>query len=168
MRQRTRGKRRAQWLLHGILALAIAALGLAEFNASVVRADERTTPGMPFHDVKQQTREFHAYNRSITLTAKQREVMRQALAGLPAPCCSDRTAATCCCPCNMAKSWWGLSHHLIANQGFEAEEVQAAVEAWIEFIAPSGFSGDACYTGGCGRPFARNGCGGMNDSRIAF
>ena len=166
MRQRTRGKRRAQWLLHGILALAIAALGLAEFNASVVRADERTTPGMPFHDVKQQTREFHAYNRSITLTAEQREVMRQALAGLPAPCCSDRTAATCCCPCNMAKAWWGLAKYLIAERGYGPDPVRETVAEWIQFINPDGFTGDACYTGGCNRPFHENGCGGMEESRV--
>ena len=85
------------------------------------------------------------------------EDVRQALSRIPAPCCSDNSAYTCCCPCNMAKTWWGLSHHLIANEGYDADEVQAAVEEWIEFINPKGFSGNACYTGGCPRPFHRNG-----------
>jgi hypothetical protein len=66
----------------------------------------------------------------------------------------------------MAKSWWGLSNHLIADGGYGAEEVRAAVEGWIEFINPEGFSGDACYTSGCPRPFHRDGCGGMDEDRV--
>lgn len=43
-----------------------------------------------------------------------------------------------------------------------------AAEAWIRCVNPKGFSGDACFTGGCTRPFAQNGCGGMNDRDIRF
>ena len=39
---------------------------------------------------------------------------------------------------------------------------------WFDFINPGGFSGDSCYTGGCGRSFAENGCGGMSSSRVVF
>ena len=49
-----------------------------------------------------------------------------------------------------------------------SENVQAAVEGWIAFINPDGFSGDVCYTGGCGRPFHQNGCGGMNANQVVF
>ena len=168
MREGTRGKSKTQWLLHGILALAVAGLGLDGFNASLARADETTTPKMLFDDVKQQTREFHAYNRSITLTAEQRAVMRKALASLPAPCCSDRTAATCCCPCNMAKTWWGLAKYLIAERDYGPDQVRETVADWIQFINPDGFTGNACYTGGCNRPFHENGCGGMDESRVRY
>jgi hypothetical protein len=168
MRERTRGKSRTQWLPHGILALAVAGLALAGFDPSLVRANESTTPTMLFHDVKQQTREFHAYNRSINLTAEQRSVMRQGLAGLRAPCCSDRTAATCCCPCNMAKAWWGLAKYLIAERGYGPDQVRETVADWIHFINPEGFTGNACYTGGCDRPFHDNGCGGMDESRVRY
>ena len=95
-------------------------------------------------------------------------VKRRALSRIKAPCCSDNSAYTCCCPCNMAKTWWGLAHHLIADEGLGAQEVGAAVESWIDFIGPQGFSGNACYTGGCPRPFHRNGCGGMDHNRVVF
>jgi hypothetical protein len=68
----------------------------------------------------------------------------------------------------MAQTWWGLSKHLIADQGYDADQVRAAVEGWLEFINPDGFSGDSCYTGGCSRPFYRNGCGGMDEERVVF
>ncbi len=95
-------------------------------------------------------------------------MFRRALSQIPAPCCSNNTALTCCCPCNMAQTWWGLAKHLIADEGYGVEEVKAAVEEWFEFINPDGFSGDVCYTGGCDRPFADNGCGGMDPQRVVF
>ena len=122
----------------------------------------------PFTDVREQTREFHAYNREIALTPEQQAIMEEALTQLPAPCCSTETALTCCCSCNMARSWWGLAKHLIADRGLEAEQVRTAVAEWFEFINPQGFSGDSCYTGGCGRPFHENGCGGMKEDEIVF
>jgi hypothetical protein len=148
--------------------LALAGLGISGFTPSLAGGEELATSKMQFHDVRQQTHAFHAYNRSITLTAKQRAVMHEALSGLPAPCCADKTAATCCCPCNMAKSWWGLSKYLIAERGYESDQVREVVADWIQFINPDGFTGDACYTGGCNRPFHKNGCGGMDERRVKF
>jgi hypothetical protein len=151
-----------------IAALAIAGLSISGFTPSLAEGEELATSGIHFHDVQQQTREFHAYNRSITLTAKQRAVMHEALSSLRAPCCADQTAATCCCSCNMAKSWWGLSKYLIAERGYGPNQVREAVADWFQFINPDGFTGNACYTGGCNRPFHKNGCGGMSEKKVIF
>ena len=121
-----------------------------------------------FHDVREQTAEFMRYHREIELEPEQEMIFRRALAALPAPCCSNNTALTCCCPCNMAQSWWGLAKHLIANEGRGEDEVKQIVAEWFEFINPDGFSGDVCYTGGCNRPFAENGCGGMDPANVRF
>lgn len=142
-------------------ALALTAVAVTAFSLLA----EDTDP-VPFTDVRRQTQEFIGFQKSISLTAEQEEIKREALEAIPAPCCSDNTAYTCCCPCNMALAIWGLSHLLIAEHGFGAAEVRAKVEEWIELINPQGFSGNVCYTGGCGRPFAHNGCGGMMPGRV--
>ncbi len=161
-RERSRRGGRARWIAVAAVALA-AVLGLTLFL-------ERGTEASPieFTDVREQTLEFIGYNDSIRLTPEQEAIKKKALTAIPAPCCSDNTVYTCCCPCNMAKTWWGLANHLIANEGYDAEQVQAAVEEWIEFIGPEGFSGNSCYTGGCMRPFHRNGCGGMHQGNVVF
>ncbi len=154
----------APWLLSIVVALVVL------YGMSAVLSNGSAAEGSPveFTDVRKQTREFMAYNKSISLTPEQEEVKREALSGLKAPCCADRTAYTCCCSCNMAQTWWGLSKHLIVNEGYDADQVRTAVQEWLKFINPNGFSGDACYTGGCGRPFHRNGCGGMDEDRVVF
>ncbi len=119
-----------------------------------------------FTNVERQSREFMGYESSIRLTADQQAIKEEALTAIPAPCCNDNSALTCCCPCNMARTIWGLSHYLIAEQGANADAVRAKVKEWIEFINPSGFSGDACYTGGCGKSFSEGGCGGMNPANL--
>jgi len=150
-------------------ALAVAATGaLVAVILLLPAGDAAVASAIEFTDVKVQSRQFMEYYHSIELDAAQEAVKQEALSGLPAPCCSDRSAYTCCCQCNMAKTWWGLSHHLIAEEGLGAEDVRAAVSEWFEFINPSGFSGNACYTGGCSRPFHRNGCGGMDASNVVF
>ena len=147
---------------------AVAVVAVVVANAWMPEEKTAVAPPIEFTDVEEQTREFIAYNSSIKLTPGQELVKRQALSQIPAPCCSDNSAYTCCCPCNMAKTWWGLANHLIANEGYGANEVQAAVDGWIDFIGPKGFSGNACYKGGCSRPFHRNGCGGMSEKQIVF
>jgi hypothetical protein len=57
---------------------------------------------------------------------------------------------------------------MIAEQGASAETVREKVQEWIRFTNPDGYSGRACYTGGCGRPFAQDGCGGMNADQLVF
>ena len=158
-----------QHYLWGWTFLAVIG-GVALYSAGVVAGEGESSDGsaIEFTDVRRQTREFIGYNKSINLTPEQEAVKREALEGLPAPCCKDKTAYTCCCSCNMAQSWWGLSKYLIAEHGYGADEVREAVKDWFEFINPNGFTGDACYTRGCGRPFHRNGCGGMSEERVVF
>jgi len=121
--------------------------------------------GLAFTDAKAQTEEFIGYYGSIDLDDTQEAIKKAALEPLPAPCCSDNSAYTCCCPCNLSKTIWGLSAYLITEEGANAETVRERVQEWIAFVNPDGFSGNVCTTaGGCPRPFAKNGCGGMHGS----
>lgn len=122
----------------------------------------------PLTGDREETETFLAYNRSIELTPAQHTVYREALDGLRAPCCDEYSAATCCCECNMARATWGLAKHLVAEKELGAKEVRTAVADWFETINPDGFTGDACFTGGCGRSFAKNGCGGMSEDQLIF
>jgi hypothetical protein len=130
-------------------------------------ASSRLLQPVRFFDVPSQAAEFIGYNRSITLTAEQRKVRDKALAAIPAACCEKFSQATCCCPCNLAKSVWGLSNYLIARRNSTVPELQTAVRGWMKFVNARGFSGDACETpDGCGRTFSRGGCGGMDDGDL--
>jgi hypothetical protein len=119
-----------------------------------------------FTDARRQAAEFIAYDHAITLTTEQQKVMEAALSTIPAPCCAVYSIATCCCPCNLAKSTWGLSKFLIAKQQATAAQVKAAASEWLRFTNPGGYTGDACFTKGCNRPFAANGCGGMDERHV--
>ena len=85
---------------------------------------------------------------------------------MPAPCCSNFSAATCCCECNLSRSIWGLSKLLITEHKADAEQVRKAVEGWIEALNPSGYEGKTCTTGRCNLPFKDEGCGGMQEDRL--
>lgn len=173
-KNRTRvGKRRTKslWLLagFGVLAVSLIAYGRV-FRSQMAAAPEPVgaSPGDPvkFTDAHRQAAEFIAYDRSIDLTREQKKVMDEALTTIPAPCCAKYSIATCCCPCNLAKATWGLSKFLIANQHYDARQVKATVNEWLQFTNPSGYTGDACFTGGCARSFSKNGCGGMDEHHI--
>ena len=140
-----------------LFALAV----LAAATLSIAAAPKPKADDLAFTDVHAQTVEFIGYFKSIQLTSEQEAIKREALTQLPAPCCSENTAYTCCCPCNMAKSTWGLSAYLITQKGYDAARLKTKVAEWHKFINPAGFSGNVCSTGGCGRSFAKNGCGGM-------
>jgi hypothetical protein len=127
-----------------------------------------TGDGLEFDDLPKQTQEFIRYNRTISLIPEQEAVRKEALTPLPAPCCSDETAYTCCCPCNMALAIWGLSKYLITEHDYDAEQVRDKVSEWIRVINPGGYTGDACYSRGCGRPFRHNGCGGMREGQVPW
>lgn len=146
-------------------ACFILVLGLMLFSGQISLAQDVK---VEFTDVKKQTQEFIRYFNSIQLTPEQETIRRDALSTLPAPCCSDKTAATCCCTCNMSRSIWGLSKYLIVEKNATIDDVRVAASDWIEFINPSGFKGDTCYTGGCGRSFSQGGCGGMNGNNIVW
>lgn len=130
-------------------------------------ASLRSSGHVKFFDAPSQAAEFIGYSRSITLTPAQQKVRGKALQAMEAPCCKRFPLATCCCPCNLAKSAWGLSNYLIARKGASAAEVRDTVGGWLAFVNPNGFSGDACDTaGGCARRFAHNGCGGMDERNL--
>lgn len=145
--------------------LSLAALALIALSTVVLPAPPET---IRFTDVEKQTRQFMGWYETIKLTPEQDAVKKEALGAIPAPCCSNNSAYTCCCPCNMSRAIWGLSARMIVNNGATARQVRDKVQEWVNFIAPDGFSGDGCYRGGCGRPFNKNGCGGMKPEALAF
>lgn len=155
--------RLASWSLPVLLfgVPLCAALALEHAGA----AGQKTAP-MRFHDVSAQTIQFIGYSKSIVLTAEQQDLKDRVLAKIPAPCCKDYPMATCCCPCNLAKSVWGLSNYLIVEKNASATQVDKAVKQWLRFTNAKGYSGDVCDTGGCDRPFSANGCGGMDDQNF--
>lgn len=122
---------------------------------SVVLGDSRT-----------QIVEFIGYYHSIKLTSKQEKIKEAALSAIPAPCCSEFSIATCCCPCNLAKSVWGLSNYLIAKHNYNEQQVKQAVVEWFQTTNPGGYSGDSCHIGRCNKPFSENGCGGMSENHL--
>lgn len=145
--------------------LAILAFALATTLTSCAAVAEGDD--FSFTNPQEDTDRFLAWYEQITLTDEQEAVMKEALLPLPAPCCSDNSAYTCCCPCNLARSWWGLSKHLITEQDAGVEEVRAKVQEWFERVNPEGFTGDICGTGGCNRAFKDNGCGGMSPVKVS-
>ena len=145
-------------LILGVAAIALLAVYGVWVNTA--KADLELT------DVQAQAREYAGYYKSIQLTPEQEAIKKEALTAIPAPCCSDNTSYTCCCPCNMAKTIWGLSNYLIAEKDYDAPKVKKAVEDWIAFINPNGFSGDVCYTGRCNHSWKQGGCGGMGAEMI--
>lgn len=119
-----------------------------------------------FYDAHSQAREFIAYYNSIPLTSEQEQIKSEALSTISAPCCSNYSMSTCCCPCNLAKSAWGLSNLLIAKHNYSAKQVKEAVSEWIHFTNKDGYAGNACYKGRCNLPFSEDGCGGMDETKI--
>jgi len=125
-------------------------------------------PGVTFDDLQSQTEAFISYFHDIALAPEEMLVRNEALSPIPAPCCDSYSAATCCCVCNLARSIWGLSNYLVHEEKYSAGEVRGAVIEWLNFTNPEGYSGSACFNGGCGRPFARDGCGGMKDGELVL
>ena len=77
-----------------------------------------------FSGQRDETERFIAYYQSVRLTPEQERVKVEALASIPAPCCSENPLATCCCPCNMAKAAWGLSAWLISEKSYDVVQVR--------------------------------------------
>jgi len=161
---------RKTYVILGAAVLILGALFAVEYagTAGASTGTVKTVAGLTFHDVAAQTQEFIGYDGSIHLTPEQEAIRVEALSAIPAPCCSDNSADTCCCPCNMAKSVWGLSKYLITEKGADVAQVRQAAQDWFGFINPAGFSGDTCYIGGCNRAFKDNGCGGMSEHNPVF
>ena len=126
------------------------------------------------------TQRFIDYYETITLTPEQEQIKEAALRPRKAPCCDDNPMSTCCCPCNLAKSVWGLSSYLIVEENYDAEQVREAALQWLRFIHSDyyvmrelenrgvdpgryGMSYEApCYNGYCELPYVDGGCGGMD------
>jgi hypothetical protein len=121
-----------------------------------------------FHELKPQTEAFISYFKDITLSPEELKIRNEALSSIPAPCCDNYSAATCCCVCNLARSIWGLSNYLLQEEGYSADKVKGSVQEWLAFTNPNGYSGNACFDGGCGRPFYRDGCGGMEEGKLVI
>lgn len=143
-----------------LFAALLPVLSLATYAAGAQPAGP-----VRFYDAQQQSQEFMGYTESIVLDSRQEAIKKRALSTIPAPCCSERSIYTCCCSCNLAKTVWGLANYLIAEKGYNADQVHEAALDWIKFVNPGGHPGDTCYTaGGCRRPFAHDGCGGMGET----
>lgn len=160
-------KRSIGWILV-VAVLALPAMASTKAGSSAKGGTSRQTPQIRFYNVRQQTEEFIGYNKWISLTPEQQRIKTQALSSIPAPCCSKYSMATCCCPCNLAKSVWGLANHLIAEKRYDAPRVKQAVLQWIRFTNPNGSAGNACFQGRCGRAFREDGCGGMDEATVRF
>lgn len=149
------------------LVAAIAAVILASPQFAKAK-DAPSGRGNPivFDNVRAQASEFIREDDRIVLTSEQEKIKKEALSKISAPCCADYSMATCCCPCNLAKSTWGLSKLLITQHHATASQVKQAVNDWLAFVNSDGFTGNACFTGGCGRAFHKNGCGGMDAKKL--
>ena len=130
-------------------------------------AGRRVEPATADASVRAEAARFLSYYHSIHLTSEQEDVKTRALSPLPAPCCSNYSMATCCCACNLSKTVWGLSKHLIADEGYGVEETRAAVESWIQLLNPAGYSGRACFERRCNLAFHEDGCGGMREEDLS-
>lgn len=139
-------------------------------NSGLALAAARAAQEKPlvFKNVASQTMEFIAYYHSISLTPEQKKIKEQALGSIPAPCCKDFSALTCCCPCNFAKSLWGLSNYLIAKRGYTVAQLHGAALEWINFTHANGFAGDGCNKDRCGLATSADGCGGMQEQQLVF
>lgn len=168
---KTASETRIAWFVAVPVAAVAALLAIVYAGPMILNQDApevvqlATTP-ITHASVHERATEYVSYNNSLTLTADQKRVMDEALSEIPAPCCSEFSIATCCCPCNLAKSVWGLTKFLITHEHAGVLEITAAVKDWMRLMNPGGFTGDACTKGHCNRPFDKNGCGGMNENDI--
>ena len=90
-------------------------------SAGLLRTPSIGASEIKFHDAESQSRVFMKWYTDIPLTPSQESVKKAALDPIPAPCCSDNSAYTCCCPCNISRTIWGLSQYMIAKQDATAE-----------------------------------------------
>jgi hypothetical protein len=145
--------------------------------ASYPHDGDETSYGIPL-SLKNAAR-FLGYYEQYPLTPAQEDVKREALTAIVAPCCDDNPMYTCCCPCVLAKTVWGLSAYLITEKNYDATAVREASLQWLRFIRRDYYKVheleaqgidprtvglthvDSCYEGKCELPFRQGGCGGM-------
>jgi hypothetical protein len=151
------------WIALGVLA--VAALSAAPW-ALRARASVQPAQGTAGAELRQRTAELIGYASSIRLTPEQEKVKADALSAIPAPCGNRNSLAVRCCGCNLFKSIGGLANQMIAREGADAARVRQAVLEWISRTNPGGYSGAACDSKRCERPFHEDGCGGMSEARL--
>ena len=153
---------------------------LAEIEAELIPPyGAQTGYGMPL-DLRNTAR-FIDWFYGIELTQAEAEIKDRALEGLAAPCCDDNTAATCCCVCNLSRSLWGLSAHLVRDEGYGVDDLRAAADEWLRFTRPDYYVAvelqargldpadfglttfGSCYRNLCDVPLTEGGCAGMTD-----
>ena len=148
-----------------VLAVLFLALG-----AGIVSANQQEVDWAKgeFVGGLDEVQTFMKFYDDIELTPEQEAIRVAALDPMPAPCCHAFSAATCCCKCNLSRSLWGLSKHLITERGADAETVRAAAESWVAKIGPEEWPGNTCQSGRCGQTFEEGGCGGMNPQHLVY
>lgn len=147
------------------LFLIVGGIALATAEKPAAEKDWTKTP---YEGSEQDVLDLMAFYKSIELSPEQEQVREAALRDMPAPCCSNFSAATCCCECNLSRSLWGLAKHLIADRGADAGQVRSAVESWVAALNPEGYEGRTCSTGQCNLPFKEDGCGGMAETHLIY
>ena len=188
MQNRNRGKKKAVLgLSTSVVVLGVLASCSPQSSPPVVdeaifasypQEGDTTSYGMTLSMSNGPT--FLQYHEQYTLTAEQEAIKYEALTPLVAPCCDDNPMYTCCCPCNLAKTVWGLSAYLIVEKNYDATAVREAAFQWLRFIRrdyykvhelqeqgldPRAFGlthVNSCYEGRCDLPFRQGGCGGMS------
>lgn len=167
---RTNGSRGRSRRLSAIAAVGVVIVALGGYGAwrALGATGDRIDPTTLVIDgTMQQAREFMDAYEAITLTPEQEAIRVAALSTIPAVCCSEFSAATCCCECNLSRAVWGLSKSLIVAGAGEVE-VREAAQTWFATVNPAGYAGDACFVGGCLRSMKTDGCGGMNPEQLIF
>ncbi len=157
-------KHKPSWMI--LMAVTSALCSGLLFAASEGEAGDTDWTSGNYEGTREQTLELMGYYKSIELTTEQEGIRLEALSSMPAPCCGNFSAATCCCECNLSRSIWGLSKLLITEHKADATKVREAVEAWIAALNPEGYEGRTCNTGRCNTPFKADGCGGMSEHNL--
>ena len=155
--------RNRSWILSFALVLAAVAAAAVAFAAEDSTADWLEGD---FAGTRAEVEELMAYYEAIQLTEEQESLRVEALQPLPAACCNQFSAATCCCECNLSRALWGLSKFLIVEKEASAEQVRESAKAFYASVNDDAFPGNTCMTGKCGLPFKEGGCGGMNKNHL--
>lgn len=157
-------------------AVAVAAVERTVSVAPPARAiagppspNEGSRDVSPSTGIAARSRELIGYYHSISLSPGEEAIKAEVLGSMPAPCCRGSSALTCCCPCNLSKTLWGLSNHARHEQHANAEELRGIVNDWLEETNPQGTGrGSGCYRGACEAAFDQGGCGGMKESALSL
>ncbi len=153
----------------GLVILVAAITTYSYLRPAAMRGEAPKTSSVPPASaaVQARARELIRY-ADMTLAPEQQAIKVEVLGSMPAYCCKKFPLLTCCCPCNLSKTVWGLSNYLIVVEQADAARLRTEVKDWIKRTNPGGYSGDGCFHGGCKRPFNQNGCGGMDQANVLF